>query len=157
MNATYVGSTDRYLIPHANQCGSCHINDDKDPGDSPIGPKVRLLNRADELRQRRQRTSSSDWVDAGMLGGRAGADGRRRARSRTNVQRLPRFNVPGDAQRTSRALGAGAARAGWRERRSTRSCARARSLETNCAHCHNRDGLAQSTGVFFDVVPERRT
>ena len=24
-------------------------------------------------------------------------------------------------------------------------------LETNCAHCHNRDGLAQSTGVFFDV------
>jgi hypothetical protein len=24
-------------------------------------------------------------------------------------------------------------------------------LETNCAHCHNRDGLAQSTGVFFDT------
>ena len=24
-------------------------------------------------------------------------------------------------------------------------------IETNCAHCHNRDGLAQSTGVFFDM------
>jgi hypothetical protein len=24
-------------------------------------------------------------------------------------------------------------------------------IETNCAHCHNRDGLAQSTGVFFDT------
>ena len=34
-----------YLIPNANQCGTCHVNDDKDPGDSPIGTKVRLLNR----------------------------------------------------------------------------------------------------------------
>ncbi|MFT5889361.1 MAG: hypothetical protein ACI9BO_002188, partial [Zhongshania sp.] len=24
-------------------------------------------------------------------------------------------------------------------------------LETNCAHCHNRKGLAQSTGLYFDV------
>jgi hypothetical protein len=24
-------------------------------------------------------------------------------------------------------------------------------LESNCAHCHNPNGLARSTGVFFDV------
>ncbi|MGB1582144.1 MAG: hypothetical protein ACPHER_11680, partial [Nevskiales bacterium] len=39
------GSTDEYLLPNANQCNSCHSNDDAETGTAPIGPKARNLNR----------------------------------------------------------------------------------------------------------------
>jgi hypothetical protein len=65
----------------------------------------------------------------------------------TNVSRLPRFNVPGDSYKITSAEP---------DRVAASSDAnleyRARAwLETNCAHCHNRKGLAQSTGLYFDV------
>ncbi|HYB99593.1 MAG TPA: parallel beta-helix domain-containing protein [Candidatus Limnocylindrales bacterium] len=147
VSATYVGSTSGYSIPHANQCGSCHINDDLEPGDAPIGPKVRLLNRpmnygAGNVNQLQH------WKDLGLLAGapELTVDGDGIA---TNVLRAPRFNVPGDAflippseqsrldQMTAQEIDKEMRARAW--------------LESNCAHCHNRDGLAQSTGVFLDV------
>ena len=147
VNATYVGSTDQYLIPHAGQCGTCHVNDDKDPGDSPIGAKVRLLNRPMDYGSGPE-NQLQHWVDAGMLSG-APALSVDASEIATNVQRIPRFDVPGDAaniptsepgrlaQMTAAEIDEELRVRGW--------------IETNCAHCHNRDGLAQSTGVFFDT------
>ena len=70
----------------------------------------------------------------------------------TNAQRTPRYNVPGDASIIpvtdpfeQNRLAAMTATEIDKE-------VRARAwLESNCAHCHNQNGLAQSTGVFFDA------
>ena len=147
VTATYVGSTPSYAIPNANQCGSCHSNDDKQPGSSPIGLKVRLLNRAMTYGGAPE-NQLEHWIDAGLLAGAPSlaVDGSGIA---TNVQRLPRFNVANDAFSIP---------AGEPARLAQLSAAevdqelRARAwLESNCAHCHNQKGLAQSTGVFLDV------
>jgi len=147
VTATYVGSTANYAIPNANQCGSCHSTDDKQPGTSPIGLKVRLLNRPMTYGGAPE-NQLQHWVDAGLLTGAPAlaVDG---AKIATNVQRLPRFNVPNDAFKIP---------AGEPSRLAQMTAAeidkelRARAwLESNCAHCHNQKGLAQSTGVFFDV------
>jgi len=147
VNATYVGSTNRYLIPQAAQCDSCHINDDKDPGDSPIGLKVRLLNRPVDYGSGAE-NQLQHWVASGMLSG-APALSVNGSQVATNVQRIPRFNVPGDAANIP------ASEPGRLAQMSAAEIdkeLRARGfIETNCAHCHNRDGLAQSTGVFFDI------
>tara|TARA_R110000787_G_scaffold15088_30_gene46548 strand:+ start:4640 stop:7768 length:3129 start_codon:yes stop_codon:yes gene_type:complete len=148
IDKTYVGSTNAYSIPHPNQCGSCHNNEDRQAGDAPIGPKVRLLNRpmdydgdgAPDANQLQR------LVNLGLLQGAPdlGVNGQLIA---ANVQRLPRFDVPGDAfnipgvQQNHPAASA---------EHNTELRARA-WLETNCAHCHNPKGLASSTGVFFDV------
>lgn len=44
--AHHAGSTQSYLIPNRLDCLTCHSGEDKEPGASPIGPKVRFLNRA---------------------------------------------------------------------------------------------------------------
>jgi hypothetical protein len=88
------------------------------------------------------------WIDTGML---AGAPSLTLDVSliATNAQRLPRFNVPGDAFSIPTIE---QARLNLMTSTEIDKEMRARAwLETNCAHCHNRDGLAQSTGVFFDV------
>lgn len=145
VNASYVGSTDSYAVPHPNQCGSCHINEDRQSGDAPIGPKVRLLNRpmnygtfeANQLQH---------WVDLGILKGAPslGVDAQLIA---ANAQRLPRFNVPND-----RFINPGVQNNNPTNATAHNTEQRARAwLETNCAHCHNSKGLASSTGVFFDA------
>ncbi|HYC55052.1 MAG TPA: parallel beta-helix domain-containing protein [Candidatus Binatia bacterium] len=150
VNQTYTGSTTGYSIPHANQCGSCHINDDLEPGDAPIGPKVRLLNRPMSYGSGPE-NQLQHWKDLGLLAGAPDltVNG---AGIATNVLRTPRFNVPGDAFLVP------ASEQGRLDQMSASEIdkeMRARAwLETNCAHCHNRDGLAQSTGVFFDVFRE---
>ena len=148
VNKTYVGSTDVYSIPHPNQCGSCHNNEDRQPGDAPIGPKVRLLNRpmdydGDTVADANQ---LQHWVDLGILADapELGVDAQLIA---TNAQRLPRFDVPGDRFKVP---GVQQNHPPASEQHNTELRARA-WLETNCAHCHNRKGLASSTGVFFDV------
>ena len=147
VSAHYSGSTNRYLIPQANQCGLCHINDDKDPGDSPIGPKVRLLNRPMDYGSGPE-NQLQHWVDAGMLSG-APALSVNANQVATNVQRIPRFNVTGDAANIPASEPGRLAQMTPAE---IDKELRVRGfLETNCAHCHNRDGLAQSTGVFFDT------
>lgn len=145
---TYVGSTDEYVIPHPNQCGSCHINEDQQSGDAPIGPKVRLLNRPMDYNNDGTDDANQlqHWVDQGILTGAPdlAVDVQFIA---TGAQRLPRFDVPGDRFNIP----------GIQENNDSESAdhnteVRARAwLETNCAHCHNNKGLASSTGVFFDI------
>jgi parallel beta-helix repeat protein len=147
VGATYVGNTATYAIPTANQCGNCHINDDKEPGDSPIGPKVRLLNRPMDYGSGPE-NQLQHWVDLGLLTGAPALalDG---AKVATNVQRLPRFNVPNDGFSIPTVE---QARLNQMTPSEIDKEMRARAwLESNCAHCHNPKGLAQSTGVFFDV------
>lgn len=155
VDTVYSGSTDRYAVPNPNQCGECHQNDDLEPGDAPIGPKVRLLNiaKANGVNQ------LQEMIDAGILtappvpltiqNGIA-----------TNAQRLPNFiapiasgandaeiiNIPG-----SSADNGGEGRWG-EDTLEYRKEMRARAyLETNCAHCHNRKGIAKQTGFWLDA------
>jgi parallel beta-helix repeat protein len=150
VTATYVGSTDRYSVPQANQCGSCHQRDDVDPGDAPIGPKVRNLNRpmsygAGTVNQLQH------WIDAGRISG-APALTVDAGGIATNVQRNPRFNVPGDAWMLPVTDAFEQNRYSLMSSGEIDTERRARAwLESNCAHCHNQNGNAQSTGVFFDV------
>jgi len=144
---TYSGSTASYAIPPANQCGNCHINEDKQPGDSPIGPKVRLLNRPMDYGSGPE-NQLQHWIDLGLVTGAPSLDVDA-AKIATNVQRLPRFNVPGDAANIPASEPDRLAQMTPTE---IDKELRVRGfLETNCAHCHNREGLAQSTGVFFDA------
>lgn len=145
VTATYKGSTDRYAIPTPNQCGNCHNNEDRQAGDAPIGPKVRNMNRAFDYGNGPE-NQLQHLIDMGKLSGAPilALDSKQVA---TNANRLPRFNVPGDSYQISSVEA---------ERVAASSDAnleyRARAwLETNCAHCHNRKGLAQSTGLYFDV------
>jgi hypothetical protein len=88
------------------------------------------------------------WVDAGMLSGAPAlsVDANEIA---TNVQRIPRVQVVGDAANIPASEPGRLAQMTPAE---IDKELRVRGfLETNCAHCHNRDGLAQSTGVFFDT------
>lgn len=145
---TYSGSTNNYVVPHPNQCGSCHTNEDRQPGDAPIGPKVRLLNMpmdydGDGVAEVNQ---LQHWVDLGLLSD-APSLGVNGSLIAANAHRLPRFDVPGDDFINP----------GVQENHPSNSAEhnteqRARAwLETNCAHCHNSKGLASSTGVFFDA------
>lgn len=150
VTATYTGSTDGYAIPHANQCGTCHIRDDVQAGDAPIGPKVRLLNRPMDYGAGAE-NQLQHWIELGLLAGAPALDVNAAAIA-TNAQRSPRYNVAGDAfsipvtdQYEQNRLAAMSAGEIDKE-------VRARAwLESNCAHCHNQNGLAQSTGVFFDA------
>ncbi|HXC50765.1 MAG TPA: parallel beta-helix domain-containing protein [Candidatus Limnocylindrales bacterium] len=147
VTATYVGSTDHYAIPHPNQCGNCHIRNDVEPGDAPIGPKVRTLNRPMNYGNGIE-NQLQHWIDLGILSGAPALDVDA-AGIATNVQRTPRYNVPNDRflipaseqgrldQMTSGEIDKEMRARAW--------------LESNCAHCHNQNGLAQSTGVFFDI------
>jgi uncharacterized repeat protein (TIGR03806 family) len=150
VDATYTGSTDRYTIPQANQCGSCHNRDDMQPGDSPIGPKVRYLNRPMDYGSGSE-NQLQHWIDAGRLSG-APALAIDASGIATNVQRSPRFNVPGDAASIPVTDAFEQNRLAGMTPGEIDKEVRARAwLESNCAHCHNQQGLARSTGVFFDA------
>lgn len=144
----YAGSTDDYLLPNANQCKSCHSNDDAETGSAPIGPKPRNLNRPFAVESPLPSGVQAHpvngvnqvfyWCQNGLMTNcpsdlTLDANG-----YLTKVERNPIFNVPGDS---------GAA-AGSDEDIEARVRA---YLEVNCAHCHNSRGLAQNTGFYLDV------
>ncbi|WP_238400896.1 parallel beta-helix domain-containing protein [Alloalcanivorax marinus] len=140
------GETAGYSVPNANQCITCHGNDDRPAGSAPIGPKPRNLNRAYQPESTFMGTSGQAgfprvnqlqyWIDQGLLAGTPDLelDGQGVA---TNIERLPRWNVPGDG-------GAAAHSAADVEQR-----VRA-YLEVNCQHCHNDKGAASNTGYYLD-------
>lgn len=144
------GSTDHYAIPNANQCITCHSNDDVESGSAPIGPKPRNLNRAYAPESSFMGTRGQGgyprvnqlqyWVDQGILTNvpELQLDGRGVA---TNIERLPHWNLPGDS-------GAAAGSDADVE-------ARLRAyLEVNCQHCHNDRGAASNTGYYLDHYRE---
>lgn len=144
---TYVGSSDAYSIPHPNQCGSCHTNDDRQAGDAPIGPKLRLMNKPIDFGDGPV-NQLQNLCDSGRM---TGCPDNLRVDPTSliaaNAPRLPRFDVAGDPFNIADIQNNNS---DDRAKHATEVRARA-WLETNCAHCHNRKGLAGSTGVFFDV------
>ncbi|MGH8453805.1 MAG: parallel beta-helix domain-containing protein, partial [Nevskiales bacterium] len=142
------GSTASYMIPHANQCLSCHSNEDKDPGASPIGTKVRFMNRAyrsesDFVTGQGQhevlgQNQIQYWCEKGLLTGCPTSLAVDPVTRIANVERIPIFNKVGDGHPTDAAQDIEA---------------RARAyLEVNCQHCHNVRGFAASTGMYLDSL-----
>ena len=141
------GSTDRYGVPHINQCITCHGNSDLEAGAPPVGPKPRNLNRlyvaeSDILGSSGQSgfpavNQLQDWRDRGLLSGGPADLGIDPATGiATAVERSPRWNVPGDS--------------GFAADSHEDVEARVRAyLEVNCQHCHNVRGAASNTGLFL--------
>ncbi len=140
------GSSDSYAIPNANQCITCHSNDDMESGSAPIGPKPRNLNRAYAPESAFMGTRGQGgfprvnqlkyWQDQGILTNVPDLqiDGRGVA---TNIERLPHWNLPGDSGETAGS--------------DADVEARLRAyLEVNCQHCHNDRGAASNTGYYLD-------
>lgn len=142
------GSTPNYLIPHGNQCLSCHSNEDKEPGSSPIGTKVRFMNRAYRpessfaTEQGQHEVLGQNqiqyWCQKGLLAGCPANLSVNPATQIANVERVPIFNKEGDGHPTDPAQDIEA---------------RARAyLEVNCQHCHNVRGFAANTGMYLDSL-----
>ncbi|PTU32705.1 parallel beta-helix domain-containing protein [Stenotrophobium rhamnosiphilum] len=145
-----VGSTSNYLIPNAGQCQSCHSNDNKEAGASPIGPKVRFLNRAFKSESTLVTDQSHHDIfgknqikylcDKGLVTGcpsDLGVDPTTQIASK--LEHAPAYNKPGDA--------------GFAAGSDADIEARARAyLEVNCEHCHNSHGFAASTGYYLDSL-----
>lgn len=144
------GSTSSYLIPNASQCQSCHSNDNKEAGSSPIGPKVRFLNRPYKSEstfvtdQSHHDVAGKNQIkylcDKGLVSGcpsDLGVD--LTTQIATKLERAPAYNKPGDA--------------GFAAGSDADIEARARAyLEVNCEHCHNPHGFAASTGFYLDSL-----
>ena len=144
------GSTSTYSIPHANQCITCHANDDAEAGSAPIGPKVRHLNRP--YRSESAMASGQAlhpvvginqlqyWCENGlMLGCPSDLGVDPTTRIATNLERVPVFNKPGDS--------------GFEANSAADLEARVRAyLEINCQHCHNPRGAASNTGLYLDTL-----
>jgi uncharacterized repeat protein (TIGR03806 family) len=144
-----VGSTSSYLMPNANQCLSCHTNQDNTTGAAPIGPKVRNLNRpyssesplpsAQAVHPIAGQNQIAWMCDNGFLNNCPSNLGVDPVSQRaTNVEGVPIFNVPGSG--------------GHLPGSKADLEARARAyIEINCAHCHNDKGQASNTGMYVDV------
>lgn len=146
----HTGSTTSYLIPHANQCLSCHANEEAETGSAPIGPKVRFLNRPYKPESKRITGQGSHevlgtnqlqyWCSKGIMAGcpaDLGVDPM--TQIATKLERIPTFNKPGDS--------------GYAANSPQDVEARARAwLEVNCQHCHNVRGFAASTGFYLDSL-----
>ena len=148
-NTLLSGSTNSYSIPNSNQCITCHANDDQPAGSAPIGPKPRNLNRAYKPESAFMGTSGQGgfpqvnqlkrWEDIGILTGVPDltiSNG-----VATNIEHLPRWNVPGDSGETANSAA------------DIESRVRA-YLEVNCQHCHNDKGAASNTGYYLDHFRE---
>lgn len=145
----YTGSTDGYLMPNANQCLSCHANDDAETGTAPIGPKPRNMNRAYATEspfasgQATHPVAGANqilwWCQNGLLSQcPQGMVEDPVSHVVTTVEHNAIFNVPGSSGNAANS--------------DADIEARVRSyLEVNCAHCHNPRGLAQNTGYYLDV------
>ena len=142
------GSTPSYTIPNANQCLSCHSRFDVEPGTAPIGLKVRNLNRPYASESSKDSGQSQheiagqnqiDYLCTKNLVMNCPERTLSEAGIATNLERLPAYNVPGDA---------GFA-AGSDEDIESRAKA---YLEVNCQHCHNYNGFAASTGLYMTAA-----
>ena len=114
-----------YVVPDVNQCAGCHATDVKRGSLSPIGLKARHLNREH---------------DYGENGGRAN--------QLEHWRRTGRLRAPGEGLVSAAALPRAAV---WNDLSAPLE-ARARAyLDINCAHCHNRLGPADTSGLSLDA------
>lgn len=156
----YTGSTSEYLIPHAAQCVTCHGNDDVEVGAAPIGPKARNINRSYknespfDNRQNQIGVGNGNQIAhlcrSGKMRGcpstSASFDNKAQTFVIEGIERVPNAEVPTDIGNIDDASFP------YLSETQQGIQARARAyLEVNCQHCHNNEGVASNTGVFFDV------
>lgn len=144
------GSTESYSVPNANQCITCHGNDDQPSGSAPIAPKPRNLNRVYRPESSfmgnkgqggfPQVNQLQYWVDNGLLAAAPTLEINSRGIA-TNVERLPIWNLPGDGKHEANT------KADVEERLRA-------YLEVNCQYCHNDKGAASNTGYYLDHFRE---
>lgn len=129
--ARYSGAADKYQIPAAMNCITCHGGDDREPGAAPLGLKPRYLNRDYDYGGNIGRRNQLDYLRSqGLLTVPEGFD-------YAQVEKHPRWNVPGDT---------GAAPDSAQDIHQ-----RVRAyLEVNCMHCHTSDGAASNSNLFLD-------
>lgn len=144
----HTGSTDKYLIPNANQCLSCHSREDAEPGSAPIGPKVRFMNKPYKPESKKVSGQSQHEIagknqieylcSKGLMLGcpeNRGVDDKQIA---AMLEKSPVYNVPGSS--------------GFAADSPEDIEARSRAwLEVNCQHCHNVRGFAANTGFYVDA------
>jgi uncharacterized repeat protein (TIGR03806 family) len=116
-----------YIIPDANQCGGCHAPNHSDQEIAPIGPRVDQLNRVYTF-QSGPRNQLTYWAELQKIDSLP-----------QEVTELPR-------------------RADWTDSAGASVEQRARAyLDANCAHCHNPQGAADTSGLHLDMdAPEGR-
>ncbi len=114
-----------WAVPNVNQCSGCHARNGEV---TPIGPSARNLNRGPIIRV------DPDFFERNPEGHPV-AGGTDQLRQWRNLGLLDR--VPDNAPRVPNAYDATAPRAD-----------RARAyLDVNCAHCHNPEGPAHTSGL----------
>ena len=120
-----------YVVPNRNECASCHQLDQNRDGLSPIGPSARNLNRL------------ADFYPGGagnqleVLAARAWLEGLPEPDQRPAAARWDPHQPLTDAHNLE---------------------ARARTyLAVNCAHCHQRGGSGDTSGLFLDAAENDAT
>lgn len=114
-----------YVVPNRNECASCHQLDQNSDGLSPIGPSARNLNRLISFYPDGPANQLEHWQSRQWLD-----------------------NLPAREQRPIAAL--------WAPEQPLTSAQnleqRARTyLAVNCAHCHQRGGSGDTSGLFLDA------
>lgn len=114
-----------YVVPNRNECASCHQLDQNSDGLSPIGPSARNLNRLISFYADGPANQLEHWQSRQWLD-----------------------NLPAREQRPIAAL--------WAPEQPLISAQnleqRARTyLAVNCAHCHQRGGSGDTSGLFLDA------
>lgn len=114
-----------YVVPNRNECASCHQLDQNSDGLSPIGPSARNLNRLISFYPEGPANQLEVWQARQWLSG-----------------------LPAREQRPMAALWA-PDQALTREQNLEQ---RARTyLAVNCAHCHQRGGSGDTSGLFLNA------
>lgn len=109
-----------YLVPNRNECGGCHITDERSGYIKPIGPAARHLNRSFGHYRNGPAPQLQTWAEQGLLDGLP-----------QNHDSIPALPV-------------------WDPEAKDRVNARARAwLDINCAHCHQPGGPADNSGLFL--------
>ena len=115
-----------YVIPNMNQCKGCH---ERDGVMTPIGPSARQLNGDFQYAEGIE-NQLIRWKKANILPEIIGTDKIGRGVS-DNIKDVPKTvnydNIHENINTRARAY-----------------------LDINCAHCHNRQGPAQTSGLFLD-------
>ncbi|MBM7061248.1 hypothetical protein JQX08_11075 [Pseudomonas sp. UL073] len=110
-----------YEVPDANQCAGCH-EERHGQGVNPLGPKARHLNK-DFSYEGGSANQLQRWVQRGFLAG-----------------------LPNDLAGVPQNALWGQPRAGESLDKQARSY-----LDANCAHCHNPQGPARTSGLFLEA------
>ncbi len=111
-----------YVIPTRNECASCHASDHTSGELLPIGPKTRHLDKKYAHYKAGAADQLSSWQSMSYLKG-------------------------APTQITTRA------NALWNASSRDNLAHRARSyLDINCAHCHNPQGSADTSGLFLHMA-----